>query len=101
MFLQFGPEVGKIVLSASAVVGDSGKAQALYGYAFKSGGTAGVLTLFDGISSVAPAAVGWDHTGTINVTVFNAPSVGVVFKNGIYASFDGNVTSATFWVRQV
>lgn len=101
MFFAFGPEVGYKVLSASGVVGDSGKAQALYGYGFKSGGTAGVLTLFDGTSSVAPSVVVADQTGIISSTVFNSFGGAVVFSTGLFASFDGNVSRATFFVRQV
>lgn len=100
MFYSASDTVGIIPLAASAVVNDSGKPQILYGYSFKSGGTAGVLSLFDGTSSVAPATLMFDHTGTINVTVFNPLSAGLMFKTGLFASFDGNITRATFWVRQ-
>lgn len=100
MFYSVSDTVGQVVLTASGVVGDSGKPQLLFGYGFKSGGTAGNVTFFDGVSSVLPSAVMWDHTGTINVTVFNPLSAGIMFKTGLYASFDGNVTRGTFWVRQ-
>lgn len=100
MFYTASDTVGMIVLTASGVVGDSGKAQLLYGYAFKSGATAGVMTLFNGTSSVAPATVAWDHTGIISSTVVNPIGLGVMFTSGIYASFDGNVSRGTFWVRQ-
>lgn len=101
MFFAFGPEVGYKVLTASGVVGDSGKAQALYGYGFKSGATAGVLSLFDGTSSVSPSAIVFDQQGLITSTVFNSFGSAVVFTTGLYASFDGNVSRATFFVRQV
>lgn len=100
MFLQASDTVGQVVLTASGVVGDSGKAQLLYGYAFKSGGTAGVITFFDGTSSVSPSTVMWDHTGIISSTVIQPLSFGVMFKTGMYASFDGNVSRGTFWVKQ-
>ena len=100
MFYSASDTVGQIVLTASGVVGDSGKAQCLYGYAFKSGATAGTLTLFNGTSSVAPATVAFDQTGVISSTVFNPIGFGVMFTSGIYASMDGNITRATFWVRQ-
>lgn len=100
MFYSVSDTVGQVILTASGIVGDSGKAQCLYGYAFKSGGTAGTLTLFNGTSSVAPSTVAWDHTGTISSTVFNNLGIGVMFTSGLYASFDGNVTRGTFWVRQ-
>lgn len=99
MFFQYGPEVGYKVLTASGVVGDSTKPQALYGYGFKSGATAGQMVLFDGTSSLGTVVM--DHTGLISSTVFNQFGIGVVFTTGLYASFDGNVTRATFFVRQV
>lgn len=101
MFFQYGPEVGYKVLTVSGVVGDSGKPQALYGYGFKSGATAGQLVLFDGTSSVSPSTVVVDTNGMISSTVFNNFGIGVVFTTGLFASFDGNVTRATFFVRQV
>lgn len=99
MFFSFGPEVSYKKLTSSGAIGDSGKPQALYAYSFKSGGTAGVLTWFDGTSSLGTAV--YDHTGTINVTVFGFPSLGEVFPLGLYASFDTNVTQVTAWYRQV
>lgn len=99
MFFTFGPEVSYKKLTASGSIGDSGKAQALYAYSFKSDGTAGVLSWFDGTSSLGTFV--YDHTGTINTTVFNGPSVGEVFPSGLYASFDGHVTQVTAWIRQV
>lgn len=101
MMITNGPEVGLLVLTASGIVGDSGKPQALYDYKFKSGGTAGVLTLFNGTTSLSPSTVAWDQTGVISSTMPGAMTVGVVFPNGIFASFDGNVTRATFFFRQV
>lgn len=99
MFFSFGPEVGYKVLTSSGVVGDSGKPQALYDFCFKSGSTAGVLTLFDGTSSLG--TVVFDQQGLISSTVWSGQSTAVVFTTGLYASFDGNVSRATFFVRQV
>ena len=99
MFFAFGPEVGYKVLTASGVVGDSAKPQALYGYGFKSDSTAGQLVLFDGTSSLGTVVM--DQTGIISSTVFNSFGGAVVFTTGLYASFDGHVTRATFFVRQV
>lgn len=101
MFFGFGPEIGYKVLTASGVVGDSAKPQALYGYGFKSDSTAGVMTLFDGTSSVSPSVVVFDQQGLISSTVFNSFGCAVVFSTGLYASFDGHVSRATFFVRQV
>lgn len=96
--IQSGPEIGVLVLTASGVIGDSGKPQALYGYAFKSGGTAGVITFFNGTSSLGTAF--WDHTGLISSTVLQPLNGAVVFPNGCYASLDGNVSRVTAFVRQ-
>lgn len=99
MFFGFGPEVSYQIFTASSVVNDSGKPQALYQVASKSGGTAGTVTLFDGTSSLG--TVVYDIQGTINTTVFNNPGVGLVFPKGLYVSFDSNVTRVTTWCRQV
>lgn len=99
MYFQFGPEIGYQVFTASGVVNDSGKPQALYGIAVKSGGTAGVCTLFDGTSSLGTAV--YDVNGTINITVKDFPSIGQTYPRGLYVSFDTNVTKVTTWARQV
>src|SRR5260221_1369512 len=101
MYLSVGPEVGKTVLTASGLIGDSAKPQALYGYAFKSDGTAGVATFFDGTSSVSPAAVAWDDSGTVNVTKVVALPAAPIFTNGLYVSLDAHVTRCTVFSRQV
>lgn len=102
MMIESGPEIGFKFLSASAVVGDSGKPVAIYGYNIKSGGTAGVVTFFNGTTSLAATGTFvWDETGTINVSKTFALGCGVVFPSGAFASFDGAVTSATVFYRQV
>ena len=101
MNIDAGPEIGKVVLTASGVVASSAKPQALYGYAFKSGGTAGVISIFDGIGITSPSTIGWDDLGTINVTKVVPLGAGVVFPTGLYVSFDSNVTRVTCFVRQV
>jgi len=100
MYLEQGPEVGRVILAAGAVVGISGKPVALYGYTFKSAGTAGVLTFFNGTAATA-ANVAWDDTGIISTTKVVALASGIVFPNGLFASFDANITTGTFFVRQV
>lgn len=99
MYFSYGPEISYKKLTASGVVGDSGKAQCLYAYSFKSDGTAGVLNWFDGTSSLGTQV--FDHSGTVNITVFGFPSVGLLFPLGLYASFDTHVTQVTAWYRQV
>lgn len=97
-----GPEIGFTRLTSSAVVGDSGKPVAIYGYSLKSGGTAGVLTIFNGTSSVAGSGTfAWDETGTISVSKSFPLGCGVVLPSGAFASFDGNVTGVTIFYRQV
>lgn len=99
MMIMSGPEVGLQVLTASGIIGDSGKPQALYGYAFKSDGTAGVITWFNGTSSLGTAV--FDHTGLISSTVVQPLNGGWVFPNGLFASTDGHVTRIAAFVRQV
>jgi len=102
MFFQYGPEIGFVKLTSSGVVGDSGKAQALYGYAFQSDGTVGVISFFNGTSSVSPSTLVFNDTGVVNVTKVVPLNCGVVFPNGLFASFDSHVTPyATLFVRQV
>jgi hypothetical protein len=102
MMIESGPEIGFKFLSASGVVGDSGKPIAVYGYSIKSGGTAGVLTFFNGTTSLAATgSFAWDETGTINVSKSFPLGCGVVMPLGCFASFDGGVTTATVLYRQV
>lgn len=102
MMIESGPEIGFQTLTTSAVVGVSGKPVAIYGYSIKSGGTAGVMSIFNGTSSVAGAgALAWDETGTISVSRSFPMGCGIVLPNGCFASFDANVTGATVFYRQV
>lgn len=98
MMIDWGPEMGQIILSGSGIIGDSGKPQALYGYAFKSGATAGTVTWFNGTSSLGTAV--FDHTGLISSTVVQPLNGGWVFPNGLFASTDGNVSRIVAFVRQ-
>lgn len=100
MFFQFGPEVGYKTLTVTGVVGDSGKAQALYGYELKCVAAAGQMTLFDGTTGAAPSIAVMDQIGSSS-TIFTNFGAAVVFPNGLFASFDGNVTKASFFIRQV
>lgn len=102
MMIESGPEIGYKFFSASGLIGDSGKPVAIYGYNIKSGGTAGVLTIFNGTSSVSGAGTFvCDETGTINVSRSFAFGCAIVLPSGGFASFDGGVTSATVFYRQV
>lgn len=99
MFFGFGPEVSYQANAASAIINDSGKPQALYQVGFLSGGSAGTLSLFDGTSSLGTFVCA--ITGTVSAWVYQNPGVGLVFPKGLFVSFDGNVTKATTWCRQV
>ena len=99
MMIQSGPEIGYSRLSASAILGTSGAAVAIYGYGITSGATAGVLSFFNGTSSLGSIVI--QETGTISVSKSFPLGCGVVFPSGAYASFDGNVTSAVVFFRQV
>lgn len=102
MMIESGPEIGYSALAASAVLGTSGKPVAIYGYNIKSGGTAGVLTIFNGTSSVAGAGTfAWDETGAINVSRSFPLGCGIVLPLGAFISFDAGVTSAAVFYRQV
>lgn len=99
MFFSYGPEITYTAGTASSVINDSGKAQALYRVTFKSGGTAGTIAFFDGTSSLGTYV--YDVTGTISSTVIDNPGFGLVFPKGLYVSLDGNVTKFAVWTRQV
>lgn len=99
MFFGFGPEVSYQASTTSGVVNDAGKPQALYRLTFKSGSTAGVVTLFDGTSSLGTYV--YDITGIISSTVVDNPGIGLVFPHGLYVSLDGNTTKYATWARQV
>jgi hypothetical protein len=99
MFFGYGPEISYQAATVSGVVNDSGKPQALYRVTFKSGGTAGTITFFDGTSSLGTYV--YDITGTISSTVVDNPGFGLVFPKGLYVSLDGNVSKYATWSRQV
>lgn len=99
MFIQFGPEVGYKVFTASGVFGDSGKAQAVYGVQLLSGGTAAVPCLYDGTSSLGTGSM--PLQGTISVWTQNYPNAGVTFPSGCFVSFDSNTTKVIVYGRQV
>jgi hypothetical protein len=99
MYFQYGPEVSYQVYASSGVANTSGKPQALYKAAFLSGGSAGTLSLFDGTSSLGTFV--YAITGTASAWTQENPGVGLVFPNGLFVSFDANVSKATTWARQV
>lgn len=99
MFFSFGPEISYQILTTSGVVNDSGKAQALYGFAINSAGTSAVPAFFDGTTSLGTFV--FNQTGVASGTEMLWPSIGLVFPKGLYVSFDANTTKVTTWCRQV
>ena len=87
-------------LSASGIVGDSGKAIDILGYTIKSGATAGNIYLFSGTSTVNTFA--WaDQARAVSVEESIPLAYPTRLSGGCYVSFDSNVTAATIWYRQV
>ena len=100
MFIQFGPEIGYQVFTASGTFGDSGKAQAVYFIAALSGGTATQACIYDGTSSLGTGAI--PIQGTTSIWTYVSPGVGLVLKGGAFVSFDGtNATKIIVYGRQV
>jgi hypothetical protein len=95
---------GFVRLTASGVVGDSGKPQWLSGYSFDSGGTAGNAYFVNGSSTVSPgnsvvcrAGGGVISTTSPQQTFGQLP---VSFPLGCYVSFDANTTAiSVFYVQ--
>ena len=82
---------GTTILTASGVVGISGKPTRVFCVNVHSGATAGNATFKDGTTAAGTA--GPAHLGTINQGVtFPWPTPGFYFPSGCYASFDANVT---------
>lgn len=99
MYFSLGPEVSYQTLAASGVVNDSGKPQALYGFAINASGTSAVPAFFDGTSSLGTWV--FDQTSRAAGTTFVGLTFGIVFPRGLYVSFDANTTKVTTWARQV
>jgi len=81
-------------LTAVGIIGKSGDPVTVFGVQFTSGGTASVVSLYNG-----PAASGTPYfqgTGVINQTTSpaNFPSAGIYFPGGCYVSWDGNGSGA-------
>jgi hypothetical protein len=99
MFFAFGPEIGYKVFTASGILNDSGKPQAVYAVAALSGGTATQACLYDGTSSLGTGAL--PIQGTINLWTYISPAIGVMFPSGCFVSFDGtNATKIIVYARQ-
>jgi hypothetical protein len=78
-------------LTASGIVGGSGKPTRIFCVHIVSDGTAGNATLKNGTSTSGSAQS--TYLATINTgTTFLESSQGLFFPDGCYASFDANVT---------
>jgi len=87
-------------LSASGIVGDSGKAIDIVGYTIKSGGTAGVISIMNGALQTSPNA--WNDTArAVSQEQSIALAYPVRLALGCYVSFDSNVSAATIFYRQM
>lgn len=86
-------------ISASGIVGDSGKPITLMGYSIKSGSTAGVISVMNGTAQTSPIA--WADTApTVSQENVKALAYAIRLDAGCYVSFDSNVSAATIFYRQ-
>lgn len=87
------------VLSASGVVGDSGKAIDLAGFNVLSGATA-AQPFFKNGTGVTSATI--FQPGPITISQGNDFDCSIPrrFPNGLYVSFDANTTTVTVWYIQ-
>jgi hypothetical protein len=86
-------------LSASGIVGDSGKAIDIVGYTINSGATAGNIFLMNGTVQTSPFA--WsDQARAVSTEQSITIAYPVRLSLGCYVSFDSNVTAATIYYRQ-
>lgn len=83
---------GGFRITASGVVGVSGKPVRVYGYTMRSGaGGVGVVQLFDGTANSGNER--WKGTGnTDDGSLVNFPARGKFFPTGCYCQVDSNVT---------
>ena len=88
-------EAGSVRITASGVVGISGKPVTIYGYSFLSGGTAGVVILTLGTDGTGVEK--HRQSGTINVgTTVQLGAKGKYFPTGAYVTVDANTTYVDF-----
>lgn len=91
---------GTQTVGTSGVIGKSGDAVRVVSCQVTSGGTASVVTLFNGTST--GGTVYWQGTGTINQTTTPAtfPAGGLYFPGGCFFSCDGNGTGGNVQFEQ-
>lgn len=91
---------GWVRLSASGIVGDSGKPIDVIGYTIKSGATAGVVSVMNGTVQTAPLA--WnDQARQVSTEQSVALAYPIRLALGCYVSFDSNVSACTVFYRQM
>lgn len=93
---------GSARIAASGVVGLSGKPVRVYSITVKSGGTAGVVQLFNDINGSTAANEKFIMTGTISTGATVAfGNRGKFFPAGCYCAIDANVVYADVDYEQV
>lgn len=84
---------GSVRITGSGAIGSSGMAQRVFSISLISGGTASVLSLYDGTSASGNLQISFTGTASTGAVVNFAG--GMRFPNGCFASVDGNISSAT------
>lgn len=80
-----------VLASTAVAIGVSGKPTIVYGFSFKSGGTAGVVIFTDGTQAGGTERA--RITGTINLgTVVSFGPYGKFFPSGCWLTVDANTT---------
>ena len=89
---------GKLRLTGSGVISDSGKPILIAGYSLLSGATAATPYFLDGTPTSTIAFRGQGLASTGSVVSIPMP---VMFPTGCYVSFDANTTEITvFYILQ-
>lgn len=90
--MSYDGEGGGVRITASGVVGVSGKPVRIFGYTQRSGsGGVGVVQLFDGTSNSGNER--WAGSGNVSAgSILTFPSRGKYFPTGCYCQIDSNVT---------
>lgn len=93
-----GLRIGRTQITATGVVGGSGKSIRVFGVIVRSAGTAAAIALYDGTTSSGTTKYE-DIDGAINTTVRIMYAGGLLFPSGCYATV-ANATYATFIYSQ-
>lgn len=92
---------GQARITASAVIGNSGKPIRIWGYTQKSKASGpGIVQLFDGADATGNER--WSSSGnTDSGALVNFTTVGKFFPSGCYVQIDSNVSYLEFDYEQV